>query len=282
MDLRKSFPGGEIKVTNTEIDLMPLAVREGLYGLVEGLSEGVDCIVSGVNAILGGGDLVVERGFVFIDGEFLLVDAATYPEILISGIWEFEKQVNSTEPGYDRNYRDGSTHNVADIIRAVPVEKAAPTGDLNVIDGVLLYALLTPQSDWDEADPNAPEFIQNKPTASFEPLASGRIIIGDFGGSLVGVVLAVTGDFTNCVVSQNLNAGADNLYTLTFPNVGTTDYQCVFTHVSKSGNFDLDNDIVWCQRSAGNTSVQIAGRQFAAAVDNIDLIVSLIPYNNTP
>ena len=51
MNTRKLYPGGEIEITNDEINLMPEANREGMHGINAGIGSGANMIISGVGAV---------------------------------------------------------------------------------------------------------------------------------------------------------------------------------------------------------------------------------------
>lgn len=75
------------------------------------------------------------------------------------------------------------------------------------------------------------------------PLYKGSIAIGD-----------VTGD---------------QLFTVTIPNVGTTDYYVIGSMKSVSSNYDNDNDITWVWREQTSTSFKIAVRDFSGSSQNL-------------
>lgn len=286
MDLIRLFTGGEIEITTDEIHHMSVQQRLAFFALAIGLTDTTDCILSGVNATIQTNvSVTVEAGWVILDGELLQVDAAVIPKDggVVGNNWRFEKvSSDGSSPEWDRNYRDNSTHNILQVNRAVPVNVTSIVGgDLDVVNGLSLLQIIRVQSDWNETDSTNPAFILNKPTPIFA-LASGRIEVGDIGGSLAGVTFTTHGDFTNATVTLNQNAGQDNLYTITMPDVGTTDYEVIINVVGKNvqASFSEDNDVLTSTRAHTATSFQIMTRDLGGGTQNVDLICTLIPYNN--
>ncbi len=283
MDLIRLFTGGEIEITTDEIHHMSQQQRLALFGMMIGLTDTTDCIISGVNAVISAGvNVTVQAGFVFLDGELLQVDAAVIPKDggVVGDNYRFEKvSADGSSPEWDRNYRDLSTHNILEVNRAVPVNvTTVGPSDLNVVTGASLLSIIRVQSDWNEADANSPAFILNKPTPIFS-LGSGRVNVGDIGGVAQGQPITVTGDFTSAIVTT-LN-GTDVLYTVTIPSVGSVDYMPIITPVGQSADFNFDNDVIFGARALNATTFQIMARDLGATVQNMYLIVNLIPYNNS-
>lgn len=76
------------------------------------------------------------------------------------------------------------------------------------------------------------------------PLYKGSLVIGDVSG--------------------------DQIFNITFPDIGTTDYYVMGSFKSNSANFDADNDItnfVW--RELTTTGFKIALREVSGVVQNL-------------
>jgi hypothetical protein len=82
--------------------------------------------------------------------------------------------------------------------------------------------------------------------AELSPLAKGTYILGDL-------------------------PSVDSVFTVTFPDVGTSDYMVAVYPVSKSSNYDLDNDVFFMTREHTATSFKICGREIANQTQNISL-----------
>ena len=183
MDKRLNFPGGEIGITNTELDLMPNSNREGINGLASAPVDGANCILQGVNAVVNNGvNCVVSAGYVFLNGEVLKVDGQTVTNTQGNNLYQFQKQTTDGGAEYNREYRNGNTNNVAEINRAIVVSVASITS-LSVTGNTMLDQLkedISVQSDFNETDPSNPAFIQNKPSF-LSAVAYGTVDVGNIG-----------------------------------------------------------------------------------------------------
>lgn len=183
MDKRLNFSGGEIGVTNTELDLMPNSNREGINGLASAPVDGANCILTGVNAVVTNGvNCVVSDGYVFLNNEVLKVDSQTVTNTEGNNLYEFQKQTTDGGAEYDREYRNGNTNNVAEINRAIVVSVAA-LSSLSVTGNTMLDQLkedIRVQSDFNETDPASPAFIQNQPSF-LSSVAYGTVDVGNIG-----------------------------------------------------------------------------------------------------
>lgn len=72
--------------------------------------------------------------------------------------------------------------------------------------------------------------------------------------------------------------GSDSIRTITFASVGTSNYMVNGCIVSKSADFDHDNDIVWSVREKTATSFKLCLREVAGETQNIDFDYILIPF----
>lgn len=85
------------------------------------------------------------------------------------------------------------------------------------------------------------DYIDN--AIAFKPLLTGNAPIGD-----------VT---------------SDNLITITFADLGTSDYIVTGSLVGISSNFDDDNDVMWSIREKTSTGFKLALRAVSSAIQNI-------------
>ena len=275
MNTRKLFPGGEIEITSNELNFMPEANREGLNGIPDGLGEGVNMIVSGVDAIINAGsDVSVQDGFIFMNGEMLKVDAAVVPRTVGTDLYQFTKVTTEISPDGDRNFRDGTTHNVYEKNRAVPTNVAAITGlsveGNTVID--VLKGLIQVQSDWTQADNSQPDFIKNK------PLIINNLLQGKVNGIQVGTggtVGTVEGGVTSAVVLNDTSG--DLRIRVNFANIGTTSYHPILTIQSNNANWDLDNDVFCMVKNMTATSFEVLFRETVGNTQDLSLIITVIP-----
>lgn len=278
MDQRLTFPGGEREITNDELNLMPDSNRGGIQGLAAAF--GAQYIISGVNAVINTGtNCIVNAGFVFLNGEVLKVNAQTVVrDSNISGnSYQFVKQAITDDAGFDRDYRDGTTHNVAIINTAVPTQVPS-INSLSVIGDTLTELLTTAiqfTPDWTAASGSV-GFIDNKPTV-VNRLMYGTVTLGDIGAQPANnASKPVTGDLTSAFHSSPQSATSDTL-NLSFPSVQTTAYMPVFSIESLSPNVAVDNStysIVF--KNATSSSIQIHLSSDSSAIQNIRIRVYLI------
>jgi hypothetical protein len=145
MDNRRKFSGIEVNPTSDELNLMPDSNRDGLFSIAKSLGNGSDFIISGVSAIITPGvEAVVSDGYVIINGEVLKVDPQTVSRTVGTDIYVFQKSItNGTSPDWDREFRDGSNHNVFEKNRAIVTNVSSAGSDLP-IDGDQIEDVLTP------------------------------------------------------------------------------------------------------------------------------------------
>jgi hypothetical protein len=132
MDRRLIFNGGEINPTNDELNLMPNSNRGGIHALGAAMAGGENSILTGINAVIGASSVTFSDGYVFLNGEVLKVVGATVNDTVGNDLYIFQKNTNTTNPDFIRNYRDGSVHNVAEINTAVVVPVASIGSNLSV------------------------------------------------------------------------------------------------------------------------------------------------------
>lgn len=89
---------------------------------------------------------------------------------------------------------------------------------------------------------------------SFVPLAKGTYVLGDVIGS-------------------------DNIVTITFPEISTANYMAAVYPVSKSANYNNDNDVVLTTREHTTTSFKVCFREVAGVTQNLELDWELKPKN---
>lgn len=276
MDTRKNFDGGEIEITNDELDLMPNANRQGLFGINDGIGDGSDMIISGVNAIINAGtDVSVSDGFIFLNGEMIKVDAQIVPRTVGTDLYQFAKVVTNNIAEWDRNYRDATTHNVLDKIRAIPTNVAVITG-LSVVGNTMLdvmKSLIQIQSDWNQADNTEPDFIKNKPSV-VDLLLQGSLDGIDVGGA--GAIGSVGGGITSASILNSAND--DTRIRVNFSSIGTSNYHPIITLLSEDPNWDLDNDVYCMVRNLTPTSFEVLFKEEASNPQDLKLLISVIPF----
>jgi hypothetical protein len=76
------------------------------------------------------------------------------------------------------------------------------------------------------------------------PLYRGSFIIGDISGS-------------------------DQIFNITFPSVGTSEYYVIGSIKSNSSNYDADNDVIWVWREPTTVGFKIALREVSGNIQNL-------------
>lgn len=61
----------------------------------------------------------------------------------------------------------------------------------------------------------------------------------------------------------------DTIYTITFADIGTSDYYVIGSFKSLSSNYNDDNDIMWVWREPTSSSFKLAIREVAAVAQNV-------------
>jgi hypothetical protein len=72
--------------------------------------------------------------------------------------------------------------------------------------------------------------------------------------------------------------GSDVLKTVTFPNVGTDQYEVLGSLVHVSGVFGANNDVIFSIREKTSTSFKLALREVDSEVQNISFDYALLPF----
>jgi len=280
MDVRKNFAGGEIEITNDEIDLMPKSNQAALHGINAGIGSGADMIISGVGAVIDPGvDVTVLDGYVFLNGEMLKVDAGVVPKTVASDLYQFEKVTVNNIAEWDRNYRDATTHNVYEKNRAVPVNVLVITTISVVGDTMLdvMKGLIQIQSDWTQADNTQPDYIKNK-ESFLTSLLQGQFNIGLVGFAPVSTLYTVFGGITSA--QKVLDGSSQEVISVSFPSIGTSNYQVLVGGLSAGVAPLDDNDISYVTYNHQATSFQfsISGQ---GANEFVNIAITIIPLDLT-
>jgi hypothetical protein len=106
------------------------------------------------------------------------------------------------------------------------------------------------QDDWLQTDSSKDDFIKNKP-ATIAYLAKGSVPVSDFS--------------------------ADSKLTITFSDVGTSNYVVVGSLVSTGTNWDNDNDVIWMVRAQTSVSFDLLLRETGGSVQSLKFNYALIP-----
>ena len=64
-------------------------------------------------------------------------------------------------------------------------------------------------------------------------------------------------------------SGPDQVFNISFPDVGTFDYYVTGSIKSNSSNYDNDNDVFWVWRSPTSLGFQVAFREVAGNIQNL-------------
>lgn len=276
MDTRLELAGGEIEISSDEINLMPNSNREGLNSISDGISSGSDMIISGVGAVIDPGvNVTVLDGFVFLNGEMLKVDAQVVLRTAGTDFYQFTKVTTNPAAG-SRNFRDGSTKNVYEENRAVPTNVAAITG-LSVSGNTMLdvmKSLIQIQSDWDQADTGAPDYINNKPNV-LNVLLQGKVN-GIEVGTGGGADSPGEGDITTVTLLND--ESSEIRIRVNFASIGTTDYHPILTLESKDPDWDKDNDVFCMCKNLTATSFEVLFKEVESNIENLTLLITVLPF----
>lgn len=71
--------------------------------------------------------------------------------------------------------------------------------------------------------------------------------------------------------------GDDSIRTITFASVGTSNYMVNGCLVSKSIDYNDDNDVIWTVREKTSTSFKLCLKELAGEAQNLDFDYILIP-----
>jgi len=223
----------------------------GNYAIIEG------CVLSGG---------VVSAGYVFIDGE-------VYP--FIGG--NIQTQVRVFKTPVIRAFQDGSEKTVYDTYE---VRFATGAGSIawenfkrpntllslsditstllervltaeNKLSGIEAGAEVNVQSDFNQLDTTAADYIKNVP--NLQPF-------------LYKAVYDV----------PDVNSGDE--FTVNFPSVGTSNYLVVGSLVSHGSNWRNDNDVFWTIRTKTTTSFKLLTKEVSGVTQVLKFEYALIPY----
>jgi hypothetical protein len=92
-------------------------------------------------------------------------------------------------------------------------------------------------------------------------------------------VLNYASKFDNILATGTYVVGdttTDSIKTITFPTVGTANYIVTGSLVSKSVNFDTDNDVIWMVKDKTATDFKLCLREVSANGQNLDFDYILI------
>lgn len=199
----------------------------------------------------------ITPGVMFIDGEICPFAGAAG-----GNTTKIKKQVNTTNAAFENGTNPPVFIETIAVVNAAGTELSGFTRfnyvqDANYThtDNNFTTALKNKLNalggaDWTQNNPASYQFIANKPVGLLQTLHKGSSIIGDINGN-------------------------DDLKTINFPSVGTSDYFVVPTFLSLStGAGDIpgwnqDNDFSHIIVNKNASSFQIGIREYSPAVQNI-------------
>lgn len=112
--------------------------------------------------------------------------------------------------------------------------------------------------------------ITDKPTFLMRKVF-GKISVGDIG---VTSVPSFSGNILSAVMLNN--DGDDMRFKVTFDSVGTTNYMPMLQLVSKSANYETDNDVFAMAKNITETSFEILVREVQPINQNLDILIQII------
>lgn len=65
------------------------------------------------------------------------------------------------------------------------------------------------------------------------------------------------------------DVSGDQIFNITFPDIGTADYYVIGSLKSNSSNYNSDNDVIWVWRETTTTGFKIALREVSGVVQNL-------------
>lgn len=74
------------------------------------------------------------------------------------------------------------------------------------------------------------------------------------------------------------NPGPDQKITISFPNLGTSSYMVLPVLVSKSADYNTDNDVILTIKNKTSTSFDLCAKEVSSNVQNLDLDYLIIPF----
>ncbi|WP_417289601.1 hypothetical protein [Corallibacter sp.] len=220
-----------------------LAEQEAAYSIFNCLGE-----IAGDKAIIKGCEVqgaITTDGFVYIDGE----------------VFEFrggqtQANVRILEENVDRAFQNGDVKTVYKIRYVTfasgagsipwsqfrrPLSLMLLTDMMNSVVGDLGQAITKLETIEEGAQVNEQAFLMK-----------GSYVIGDINDT-------------------------DNIKTVTFPTVGTSNYLVVGSIVSQGANWNDDNDVLWTIKNKTSSSFQLLLHETAAIYQNIRFQYALIP-----
>lgn len=214
--------------------------------------------IAGNFAILTGCEVVgtnVSDGVVVMNGEVLLFQGGTMADDVII-----------VETPISKEFKDG-TFKSLHFIRYATFGTSETSVLWSAFKRCFPTNLLTPlmeklseiepkaevniNSDYEQTDSTKKDFIRNKPTDVVRFLRKGSFLIG--------------------------NVLTDDIRTVTFPSVFTSNYIVVGSLVSNSTDYNQDNDVMWMIRQKTPTSFKITFREIENATQNLTFDYILIP-----
>lgn len=124
------------------------------------------------------------------------------------------------------------------------------TAEQTKLAGIEAGAEVNVKADWNVVNPASDAFILNKPIIP-NVLHMGSTVLGDFP---VGTLAHPN----------------DELRTINFPDVGTTDYS-VFPVLVSNGGFDQDNDVMIQVKNKTTSSFDLSGREMNNLTQSLTL-----------
>ncbi|KGO88371.1 hypothetical protein Q765_00165 [Flavobacterium rivuli WB 3.3-2 = DSM 21788] len=227
---------------------------DDIFEAVAGLA-GKQTILTGVRVVAP--SVIYSGGYVAYDSEVLPFISGAYNE------WVTIIEENTTAE-YDNDSNNDGVNDVLPVIKNRYMRFGTggiitfPFANLQRLKTILELSqfalpdnIINIKPNWNAAAGAANEIL-NKPINLLTVLARGRVYIGDVGG---------TGS-----------------YTISFPNVGTTEYMPVITFMSGSaGTAGSTHDLTYATHSYNTTSFVLQLRQMGNSVQDLYVNYFLIP-----
>ncbi len=222
------------------------------------------------NFVIHGCDVVgpnITPGMLWIDGDLCTfagaagTNATKIKKALITTTAEFENGSNIAVFTESIAQVDAAGAALSTFTRFYPVYDGSyvhtdnnfTNPDKTKLDGIEPGAEKNVQADWAVANPLSDAFIKNKPLIP-DVLHMSDCYVGDVG----------TNDFN-----------PDTIVTVTFQDVGTSDYQAIITPIGVSGG-NANNDVSWVVFDKTQTSFKVALRGYSNDIQDIRLDYMLI------
>jgi hypothetical protein len=110
-------------------------------------------------------------------------------------------------------------------------------------------------------------------------LASASSITAAEHREVVNALLEYASSFDKILKTGTFQIGdtlIDQLFTVSFDDIGTSEYIVTGSLVSKSASFDTDNDVMWVIRNKTATSFKIALKEVSNETQNLEFDYVLI------